>query len=490
MARGSSKTLQIAWRNLGRNRRRTVITGVALAVGMSLCVATYGIIDGWNVAILHALTRLDLGHVQVHHPDFPRKRTLKLSLPHADQVTAAVKKLEGVKGSSARVYGYGLVALKAKSAGVQLIGVDPRTEPTVTELHEQVKHGRYLDLEPTPWPEGRKLTAKEQQLDTKLTEEAEDAVLAEIEQLGSLEKEQEAKPDARAPGAPATKRSKALTQKLADGLAPQPMRPPSVIIGSSLAKVLQAKVGSRIFVITQTLDGLTAETFCRVAGIFYTGTDLYDRTRVYMHLSDLQRFLHLENRVHEVTLLAKTPAAAPDLAAKLDRVLPNAGTLVRSWDVIRPDILSMLELNSASAGLMAFVIFIVAALGVVNTMLMAVFERTRELGMLKAIGMSGGKILWLVLVETTILVVVSSIVGTVLGLGLDLYLLFYGIDLSSFSEGISIGGMGTSPVLRAAITAEGLVVPMVTLSVMCFLAALYPAARAARMRPAQGMREV
>ena len=200
-------------------------------------------------------------------------------------------------------------------------------------------------------------------------------------------------------------------------------------------------------------------------------------------------------------MIASSAGRSGELAAGLKAALEQpaaagkeaaTGELtVRAWDEIRPDIMSIIQLNSASTAVMVFIIFIVAALGVLNTMLMAVFERTRELGMLKAIGMSGGKIVWLIVAETLFLVLGASAVGTAIGLGLDLYMIVYGFDLTSLmSEGLSIGGVGMEPVMHAVITPQGVIVPVVMLGFICFLAALYPASRAARMKPAQGMREV
>jgi lipoprotein-releasing system permease protein len=474
--------LKLAWRNLGRNRRRTVITCVALAVGISLCVASYGWIDGINADIIHALTRLDLGHVQVHQRDYPRKRTLKLTVPDAASIIAAARTLPQTRGVSARVYGFGLASHRTKSAGVQLVGVDPTTEPRVTELHRSVKSGRYLDREPTPWPVGRELTAEERRRDDEITRQAEQAVLAEIEGLEG----------GQPPGGAASRPAESWTRQLAAQIDPPPRRPPRVLLGSELARVLKAKVGDRLYLISQTVDGLSAEAPFVVAGIFRTGTSMYDRNRVYLHLRDLARFLRLGDRVHEITLLADTAEQARPLALALKRRMTkaHAAAMVRTWDEIRPDIRNILQLNRVSMVLMVAIIFLVAALGVVNTMLMAVFERTRELGMLKAIGMSGWRILWLVLVETTLLVLVASFFGVAGGLGLDLYLMVHGVNLAAVTEGFSVGGMGLSPTIHAVITAEGVLAPVIVLTVMCFLGALYPGIRAARMRPARGMREV
>ena len=508
---------KLAWRNLGRNRRRTLITGLGLALGMSLCVASYGLIDGMNVDILNALTRLDLGHVQVHHPDYVRKRDLKLSMPGQLQQLEAARELPSFASMTRRVYGFGLASHDSKSAGVQLVGVDPTTEPSVTNLHEQLKQGAYLDTGPTPWPRGRKQTAAEKSKDDKITRSAEDDVMAEIEGMGAVDagesgKKDDQKPDKLAPGDTGK-----WTRKLANELNPDPARPPRVFIGSELARILKLKLGDRVFVMTQTLDGMAAEVYLQVGGIMTTGTKLYDRGRVYMHIADLQRFLHLEDRVHELALAARKASQAKELALGLRQILSSAGlapaaatattsgakpgkepagdtrpTVMKAeaWDELRPDIKSILQLNEVSTAIMIFIIFIVAALGVINTMLMAVFERTRELGMLKAIGLSGGRVLLLILAETLLLVLVASAVGTGIGLALDAYMIVYGVDLSFVTEGISIGGVGMKPVIHGAITLEGVLVPALTLSFICFLGAFYPAARAARMRPAQGMREV
>ena len=498
-------TAKLAWRNLGRNRRRTVITAVALAVGMSLCVASYGWMDGINADILHALTRFDLGHVQAHNPDYPREHKLKETINDPGQVQAQAKAIEGVVGVSARVYGFALASHRTKSAGVQLVGVDPATEPTVTELDRHIAEGRYLERQPTPWPEGRELTAGERAEDQRLTERAEADVLAEIETLSERSGE-----DARHRAAPSPTGERpdgthgasdltTLSHQLAAKVDPPPTRPPGVILGADLARILKLKAGQTLFLITQTVDGLNAEARFRVLGVYRTGTSQYDRSRVYLNVADLQRFLRLGNRVHEITVLTKSAERSASVARRLaarvngsgDRGNPPAHptVLVRAWDQIRPDIKSMIQLNQASMVLMVAIIFLVAALGVINTMLMAVFERTRELGMLKALGMSGWRILWLVVVETTLLVLVASVFGVALGVSLDLYMMVWGINLGAMTEGISIGGMGLSPTIHAVITLEGVLAPVVVLALMCFIGALYPGIRAARMRPAQGMRE-
>ncbi len=467
-----SRTLKLAWRNLGRNRRRTVITGAALVVGVALSVAGFGLIDGMNAELLRALTRNELGHVQVHHPEYPDSRASKHALTDPGALAETAAGIDGVVQVTPRVYGFALLSADSKSVGAELVGVDPTTERRVTTLHEQIVSGRYLDDEPTPWPRGRELTSDERARDDALTEAAEAEALAEIDGLAV-----EAPTDGTEE-----------TRGLAETLSPPPQRPPRVYIGAVLAKILNVQAGDTIHATGQTADGLTEEAFFEIAGTFRTGTSGLDRGRVYLHIADMQRFVHLYDRVHELSIVAASPHDAAAVAEAL-RGRVGGDRLVRSWSEIRPDIQKMLDMSQVGMAVMISIIFFVAALGVVNTMLMAVLERTRELGMLKAIGMSGRRIVGLIVAETLFLVLLFSVIGTGVGLALDWYMVVHGIDLTSITSGFSIGGVGINPVFHGEITAKGIILPTIILAATCFLASFYPAIRAARLRPAVGMRE-
>lgn len=477
-------TLQLAWRNLGRNRRRTCITGLALTIGVGLSVATFGLIDGTGAALLRGLTRYELGHVQVHTRAYQKTRKAEETIPDYSQVIASVRGAEGVVGASGRVYLYGLTSLGERSAGLEIVGVDPRTETQVTELHTRMTGGRYLDAEPTPWPEGRALTEAEKAQDQALTAAIEAEALAEI---AALEDEGEtASGDAAAPSSAAD--PAALSRKLAELQSPPPERPPRVILGSVAARILRAEVGDTVHLSAGAVDGTMQDVDVEIAGTFTTGTAQLDR-RLYMHLADLQRLGRVGDRVHEIAAVVDDTGRAAAVSATIDAALGQLDLLVRPWSEIRPDIQSMVDSSRNSMMVLIVVIFFVSALGVINTMLMSVLERTREFGVLKAIGMGRGRVFGLIVLEAAILVVAAGLVGTAVGLGIDLYMVHVGVDLSSMTEGVSVGGVGLDPVLRGAITAEGLLVPIVILTVICVTAACYPALRAARLRPAVGMRE-
>jgi len=254
--------------------------------------------------------------------------------------------------------------------------------------------------------------------------------------------------------------------------------------------VLGAGPGDTVHALTQAVDGAPEAVALEVAGVFRTGTAAFDRNRVVLNREDLRRMTHLAaGAAHEVTLLLSDPAAAAGTAGALAAALHDRALLVRPWDVVRPDVAQLMRVSRVSTAVMVFIILFVATLGVVNTMLMAVFERTREIGMLKAIGMSGARVVGLIVAETLAIAMLAGGVGVALGLLLDLYLVRYGLDLGGFTKGFSVAGVGTSPVFHAEITWQGVAVPALMLAGTCLVASLYPAVRAARLRPAVGMRE-
>jgi ABC-type lipoprotein release transport system permease subunit len=497
-------TARIAWRNLGRNRRRTAVTASAIAVGVALCVATYGLTDGLNDQLVDTVTRLELGHVQLHEPEYPKRRALRYAIPDPAAVLAATDALPEARGAAPRAFAWALASKGDTSTGVELVGIDPPRERTVTAFLEKVTEGAPLPDAPTPWPSGREPTAEELAWDRRVTERETAAALDELDALPSLG--EGGAPPAPAPAAadapgpaagpdrtadrpaaePGALRDQTL--ELVRDLSPPPAEPPPILLGERLARSLRAGVGDPVWLLTSTRDGRTAEEQFRVAGLYRTGGATMDRMRAYVHLADLQRFVRLGSAVHEIAVRAPDPEEAAPLASALLARPETDGLLVRGWYDVKPMLKRMLDLNDASVGILLFIIFTVAALGVLNTMLMAVFERTRELGVLMALGLRPGQVRGLVVVETVLLTLLGGVVGTAIGLGLDAYLMVYGWDLRSFTGGFSIAGVGVDPVLRAAIEVRGVLVPLLAISIVTFLASFYPAHRASKLSPTEAMR--
>lgn len=478
---------KLAVRNLGRNSRRSAITALGLALSTALCVAYYAIADGMNAELVHSLTRYDLGHLQVHARGFSQRRGLDRTLPESERVLGVVRADPSVRAAAPRLYAAALVGAGARSTGAELVGVDPRSERRVTELEGRLRSGEFLPDTPTPWPAARQLTAAERALDSRLTEARTLDAEAEISGLGSLGATAQPQPAAEANQVPAG--DDAAVERLSQALSPRPLHPPPAMLGVALARVLDVHLGDALYLSAQAADGSAEGLEVTVHGIYETGTATYDRGRIYLNIVDLGRLVHLDGKVHEIAALTTSPEAAKSTAARIQRAVAPLPAEVRSWGELRPDLEQLLALNRASSALLSLIVFFVASLGVVNTMLMAVSERTRELGVLKAIGMSGTRIFAMILAEASGLALVGAASGAALGLALDAYLVRYGMNLRSITQGISFGGIGLAPVVHGAIRLEGVLVPVAMLASICVAAALYPAYRAASLEPAVGMRE-
>jgi ABC-type lipoprotein release transport system permease subunit len=239
---------------------------------------------------------------------------------------------------------------------------------------------------------------------------------------------------------------------------------------------------------TQASDGSIGNALYTVRGTFETGSVGMDRGGAYMLLTDLQELLVLKDSVHELTIVLDNGDAMDDYVADLSQQHPTL--LVRSWEEVSPQTATMLASQDAIAFITLFLVFFIAAFGVVNTMLVSVFERTRELGVMRAMGVSPRQLVGVVVLESLWLGTISGVAGVLLGLGLDLYLVQVGLDFSaSIPDGFDFNGVRLEPVLRGVIRPTPILLTVFFLVAVSVLAALWPALRAALIRPIDAIRQ-
>jgi ABC-type lipoprotein release transport system permease subunit len=261
------------------------------------------------------------------------------------------------------------------------------------------------------------------------------------------------------------------------------------LVGSGLADALQIEVGAELVAVTQAADGSLGNEIYTVVGLVTTGSTVKDRTGVFLHHSDLQSLLSLEGRIHEIVLLATERDAVTALSDATRRRLGERDLLVRTWSEADPGLARIIGSQNASVEILLLLVFSVAALGVLNTMLMAVFERTRELGVMRAVGMSRGRMMMLVILEAASLALVASVLGGAAGLALDLYLVEYGLDLSRFTGGLTWGGVIFEPVMYGQLRVDRIAQTLAALFSISILACIWPAWRAAQLQPIEAMRQ-
>ena len=268
--------------------------------------------------------------------------------------------------------------------------------------------------------------------------------------------------------------------------------PKGVVIGEKLATTIGVRVGSQIVLLTTAADGSMGNDLYTVAGMFRTGLDAMDQGLVVMPLASLQELLRLPpGRIHEVGIKLHDVTAATTTAAALDaqlsKILP---VRVMPWPELAPELSDYLQFNRRVTFILFFIFFVSAAMGIVSTMLMSIIERTRELGVLMAVGMRPRQVIGLIVAEAASLAAASLVLGAMLGAPLLWYLQTHGLNMSSGGNAVSVAGIVVGPLWYGQQDFVAYTEAALGLAVTAIASALYPALRAARFRPAEALRKV
>ena len=268
--------------------------------------------------------------------------------------------------------------------------------------------------------------------------------------------------------------------------------PNGIVMGDKLAATIGAAVGSKIVLLTPAADGSLGNDLYTVAGLFHTGLSAMDQGLVVMPLASLQELVRLApGRIHEVGIklrdVTTATATAAALEVQLSKTLP---VQVTPWQELAPELADYVQFNRRITFILFSIFFLLAAMGIVNTMLMAIIERTRELGMLMAVGMRPAQVVGLIVAEAASLAGASLILGAALGSPLLWYLQVHGLNLGSEGSAISLAGVVVRPLWYGRQDFTVYIQAALGLAVTAVASALYPAWRAARFRPAEALRKV
>jgi ABC-type lipoprotein release transport system permease subunit len=401
--------MRMAWRNIWRNPRRSLITLSAMAFSLTLMIVATNMMEGMNRQMVGYAADRSLGHVQVHAKGYYEDKGLQDTLP----LSILDRFEDGPFRAAPRAYAFGLASLGEQSAGVLIRGIDPQREREVTDLWKHMLEGHYL----------------------------------------------------------------------------RPSEKKTIVLGRKIARTLNARPGSQIALITQAADGSLGNDLFRVVGVLKALDEATDRSTLIVSLDDFAELLVLPGRIHEVAVRTPNAMEAGLYKPRIASLLGGAGCEVRSWKEIAPALREALALSRAWTTIMLVIIFSIASLGILNTMLMAVFERMYELGLMMAVGLKPARMVRLILYETLMLAGVGEALGLGLGLLWSRRLAVRGWDLTGlFGEGFEYTGFAFENVLRAALWPWGMAQCMGIMILISGLAGLYPAAKAARLKPVEAMR--
>lgn len=261
----------------------------------------------------------------------------------------------------------------------------------------------------------------------------------------------------------------------------------SIVVGRKLAETLNLRMGDKVVVMAQAADGELGTAAYRISGIFATESASFDGGIGYVTLSAAQSLLALGTGVSTINVRLADPAALDETVDTLRRHLRGPGLTIVSWPALLPQVDEMVRVIRIMRAIVLVIVFAVTALAVMNTVFMTVAERTREFGVMMALGTSPGAVVRLVIYETFALMTMASLLGYSLGVLLVTYFARRGLDLSRFFEGYvtipGVTGIAYPRLVVASILGPGIVLFLATI-----LASLYPAWRAARLDPARAIR--
>ena len=425
-----SMLLFIAWRNVWRNPVRSVLTISALAGGLVMVILYSALLEGMTRDMVRYATEVTTGHIQIHRRAFIDDHDLYATLPWS-WMEAIERELPSVR-LAPRLYAAGLASSEESSTGVLLKGVDPKREAAVTRMLGHLRGGEM--------------------------------------RLG-----------------PADTTDEGIERH-------------NVVVGAQLAKNIGVEPGDELVLVTQAADGSIGNGLYRVAGVLKPLEPGFDRMGVLMSVDAFQQLMYLEEGFHELAVriddITQTIPLRDTLQRRLDALSaahpldPLGGeAIARDWRQITPAISDVLEMSRSMLLFVGLIVVGLASLGVLNTMLMAVHERTQEFGILLAIGMKRRWLLLMVLFESLLLALVSAALGAAGGALAANWLVEHGIDFSaSMPDGYDWAGMVFEPVMRGHLEPIHILNGSLLMVLITLIAALLPAWRAARRRPAEVMR--
>jgi len=398
----------LAWKNIWRSRKRSLIVIVAITFGLWGGLLAGAVMMGWGESMVSTAIDRDLAHIQIHQPHFIRDRDINEYIPDGAAILDQIRSIPGVFAVSGRTVTDGMAASPTSTYGVHIIGVDPQEAQKVTDIKQLLIDGSYFDN---------------------------------------------------------------------GGKNP-------IVIGKKLADRLNLKLHSKIVLSLQAMDSSLIYAAFRVNGIFKSESSPFDESHVFVNQADLSRLLGGTTIIHEIAIRTESSKLIPEVMAALQAKYPHLS--VQSWKEIAPEIAVTASSMQFWSYIFVGIILMALIFGITNTMLMAVMERTRELGILIAVGMKRGRVFVMILLETIMLSLTGGAGGLVFG-ATTIYILSHtGINFSAFAS--SLESFGASTILYPFLPIDMYIALVVMIILAASVAATMPAWKAIHLRPSQAIR--
>lgn len=407
----------MAWRNLWRRKRRTLITCFSIGFGVMLSVTFTGMGDYAYSNMINAGASMGMGHVTVEALGYNEKPALDKRLVDAKQIREKVLRMKGVKDAMTRITGQAMFASANKTVGGLFVAIDPAQESQVNNLYiRSLVEGKLF-------------------------------------------------PNAGGRG---------------------------VVIGARMADKLKVRVGKKLVYTTTDVNGEIVSEIARVTGIFKTGVNEMDGALVLLPINSVRRTLNYgDNDATLVAILINDHRYAIDMRDQIKLLAGGEQREVLSWQETQPELVSLITMDKSGNYVSQILIGFLIAAGILNTILMAVLERTREFGVMMAVGMSPSTLFRLVIIESFWLAIVGLLIGVIITVPWYIYLHYVGLDFSgAIGNDYSAAGVLIDPVMRIRLYGESILAILAGVFSLTMVAGLYPAWRAGHVPPVESLKTI
>jgi ABC-type lipoprotein release transport system permease subunit len=402
--------IQLAWRNIWRNKRRTIIILTAVVIGVWSMILLGSLMRGMAVGMINNGISTLTGHIQIHQKGYRTDPAIENSMLNPGAVEEIMRReLPADSRWSPRVRVSAVASNARHSSGVTLVGIDPKSEAEISFIGNAITRGRYL------------------------------------------------KPEDKG----------------------------GILIGEALLEKFETRLGRKLVLMSQDTNGEIASRAFRIVGTFQAEMQATEKQYVFVTRQTAQKMLKLRNGISELSILFADRPDNPELFHALKAALPSGKFEVHTWRDLLPFQIAYLKILDGFMWIWYLVVFVAMGFGIVNTTLMAVFERMREFGLLKALGMKPWWILKEVLTESFLLLVTGMVIGNALGFLCIWALSGSGIDLSALAAGAEFAGM--TRVIYPAIDVKDVGMSNVIVLILGILVSAYPAVKAARFTPVEAL---
>ncbi len=402
--------IKLAWRNIWRNKRRSLVVLLSVIVGVNSLLFMDGLTNGMIYQMLANQISNNISHIQIHKNGFTDNKVIQSNIPDPLIVEDALKNNPSVKSYSKRVVTFGLLSSATNSAGVFLNGIIPEDEIKVSNISNSIVEGEYF-------------TGGERE----------------------------------------------------------------IVLGTKLAEKLEVGLGDKVVALSNMPNGKIGSEVFRITGLYKTPSSEFDKSFIYIPIKTAQSMLQLDDKVFEFAIVTKninsTEMVKNELLAEL-----GSKYEVQSYKDLLPLLIIWMDMYKESLVFINFIVGLALIFGIINSMLMAVYERINEFGVLMAIGMKNIKMFFMVVFEAAILGIFGTLIGLASGLLINWPISIIGIDLSLFAEGLNSYGVGA--VIYPTLSFENFIMTLLMIPVVSVLGAIYPAYKAIKLDPIYAIRYV